>query len=90
MELSQGYTRVASVENLRWIPGRQSFHYEPDFCGRMNVVLEEPSPDRVTFSCGIRLAVGDMYTLSDGDDQVFRVKISRAKDNHYTATVVDA
>jgi len=90
MELSQGETHIVRVERLKWIPGRQSFHYEPDFCGRMNVVLDEPSPDRVAFSCGIHLVVGDVYTLSAGDDQVFRVKISRAKDNHYTATVVDA
>jgi len=90
MKLSQGESHIASVEDPRWIPGRQSFHYEPAFCGRMNVVLDEPSADRVSFSCHIRLVVGEVYTLSDGEYQVLRVKISRAKDNHYTATVVDA
>ncbi len=50
MEISEGYMHVASAEDLRWIPGRQSFHYEPDFCGRMNVVIDERPSDRVTFS----------------------------------------
>ena len=90
MKLSQGESHIASVEDLKWVPGRQTFHYEPDLCGRMNVVLDQTSPDRVTFSCGIRLVIGEVYTLSDGENKVHRVKISRVDDNHYTTTVVDA
>ena len=29
------------------------------------------------------------YSLSEGQDKVFRVRITRASDNLYTATVVD-
>ena len=90
MELSQGDIPIASVENLRWIPGRHSFRFEPDFCGKMNVVLDERSPDRVTFSCDTSLVEGADYTISGGDAEAIRVRISRSNGNRYTATVVDA
>ncbi len=48
MEISEGYMHVASAEDLRWIPGRQSFHYEPDFCGRM---LSVPGETKLTMLC---------------------------------------
>ena len=88
MELSQGDSLIGSIEIIKWIPGRQGFHYEPDFCGRMNVVLDEPSPAQVTFRCDDRLVVGEIYTLLDGDNQIHRIRVSRTKDHHYTATVV--
>jgi len=90
MDLTQEGIYVAPVEDLKWIPARQSFHYEPDFCGRMNVVLDEPSPAQIVFRCDQRLVVGDLYTLSGGQKEVIRIKISRVDGNRYTATVIDA
>ena len=89
MELLQGRTRVGSIEDLKWIPGRQSFRYEPDFCGRMNVVLEDHSSDRVTFAGGINLVVGAEYTISDGKAQMFRVRILRPTETRHAAIVID-
>jgi len=89
MELSQGETHIASVEVIKWIPGRQTFHYEPDFCGRMNVILDEASPAQMTFQSDDCLVVGEVYTLSDGKTPELRIRISRANANRYTATVVD-
>jgi len=89
MDLTQEGKHVAPVEDLKWIPARQGFHYEPHFCGRMNVVLDEPSPTQLTFRCDDDLVVGQEYSLSEGQDKVFRVRITRASDNLNTATVVD-
>ena len=82
--------QIVSVEDLETIPGRHGFHFEPDFCGQMNVVLDERSPDRVAFSCDTCLAIGNVYTLSNGDDRPIRVKIIRSNGNRYAATVIDA
>jgi hypothetical protein len=90
MDLSERDSHIASVEILKWIPGRQSFHYEPDLCGRMHVILDEPSPAQVAFRCDDRLVVGEFYTLFDENNQKHRIRVSRTKEDHYTATVVDA
>jgi hypothetical protein len=90
MESSHGDTQVVSVEDLELIPGRHSIHCEPDFCGRMNIVLDERSPDRVTFSCDTSLVEGADYTISVGNAEAIRVRISRSNGSRYTATVVDA
>jgi hypothetical protein len=88
MQLFQEGTFVTTAEDLKQIPERQSFHYEPDFCGRMNVVLDELSPAQMKFGCDHRLVVGELYTLSDGQQEVFQIRISRVDKNRYTATVV--
>ena len=90
MESSHGDTQVVSVGDLEVLPGRHGYHFEPDFCGQMNVVLDERSPDRVSFSCESSLVVGEVYTISDGDAQALRVRITRSSRNRYTATVIDA
>jgi len=90
MDPSPTGTIVVSVKDLEIIPGRHGFHFEPDFCGQMNVVLDEGSPDRVAFSCDTGLAIGNVYTLSNGDDGPIRVKIIRSNGARYTATVIDA
>ena len=81
--------QIVSVEELELIPGRHGFHFEPDFCGQMNVVLDERSPDRVAFSCDMGLAIGNVYTVSNGDNGPIRVKIIRSNGNRYTATVIN-
>ena len=88
MESSHGDTQVVSVEDLRWIPGRHSFRFEPDFCGKMNVVLDGRSSDRVTFSCDTSLVEGAVYTISGGDAEAIRIRISRSNGNRFSATVV--
>ena len=88
MESSHGDTQVVSVEDLELIPGRHRIHCEPDFCGRMNIVLDERSPDRVTFSCDTSLVEGAVYTISGGDAEAIRIRISRSNGNRFSATVV--
>jgi hypothetical protein len=90
MELLRNSARIARVDDLSRIPGRHSFHYEPDFCGRMNVVLDQRSPDRVHFSCNVGLIVGQEYVLSDDDEPAIRIRITRSSDNHYAASVVES
>ena len=89
MDLLLGHARVALVENLKRNRGRLTFHYEPDFCGRMNVVLDEPAADRVTFSCSVVLSEGEVCTLADGHSQRIRVRITEGTDHRYMATVVE-
>ena len=88
MESSHRDAHVLSVEDLELIPGRHRIHCEPDLCGRMNIVLDDRSPDRVTFSCDTSLVVGEVYTISDGNAQALRVRITRSEGSRYTATVI--
>jgi len=88
MGSSQRNSIVVSITDLEHVPGRHGFHFEPDFCGRMNVVLDERSPDHVSFSCDTSLVVGEVYTISDGGAEASRVRISRSNGNRYSATVV--
>jgi hypothetical protein len=66
MDSSADHLPVIFVEDLEINPGRHSIHCEPDFCGRMNVVLDEKSPDRLAFTCTARLVVGETYTIATG------------------------
>lgn len=90
IDMTHSTDQVPTVEvsNLKRYAGRQSYHYEPDFCGRLNVVLDEASPDRVTFSCQIALTIDQVYILSYGENRNVRARIRNEKDHHYTARVV--
>jgi len=89
MESSHREGHIVAVENLGFIRGRRGFHFEPDFCGRMNVVLDDRSPDRVTFSCATELEVDEDLTISGGCSQTLQVRITGSIDRHYTAVVID-
>ena len=90
MELFARDTRITSVRNLRLVRGRLSFHFEPDFCGRMNVVIDDRSSDHVTFSSDAVLPRGDVYTIADSEGQTMLVRITESEDGHYTAIVLEA
>ena len=79
-----------TVKNLEFFPGRHSFHFEPDFCGQMNVVLDERAPDHVGFESDTELVVDEIYTVVTPDGQRYRVRIIRSAGKRYWAAVIDA
>ena len=87
IRMNDGVSR--SVRIMEYRHGRHEVTYEPDLCGRLNVVLGPKRPDRVTISMECRPEVADRLELEFDSGHRIRIRVVKVVGERIDAEVCD-